>query len=128
MSQQSASLSNWLGYLTRQMGPGVGFFAASGCGFAMSVMVAKSCTPQLVVSDSLVYQFSRSQGVASNVDSAVRDTSWRKIMSTGGTAFWRCEIIDEIRVAESGAPASTFQVARTSFGSSAGVVSVLVLF
>lgn len=114
MSQQRASLWNRLGYLRRQTGPSA---LSPSFDFETSVMVAKGPAPQLVVSASLEYQCSRSQGVASNVDRAVRETSWRKITLTRGAEAWRCDMIDEIRVAESGAPASTFHVARTSFES-----------
>lgn len=61
--QQRASLSKRLGYLTRQIGPRVGMWLAAELGLLnreldTSVMLAKNCLPQLVVSASLEYQCS----------------------------------------------------------------------
>lgn len=92
-SQQSASRSYRLGYLTRHIAPSVAFpgtpppspppLAWLNRDLDTSTMVANDCFPQLVVvsAASLEYQPSRIHGSRSTEARAGRDTSWKNITS-----------------------------------------------
>lgn len=123
MSQQRASRPKRLGYLILQTGPSAASPAVRRASpnrdFDRSVMLAKDCSSQLVVSASLEYQESRSHGVANNSERAARDTSWRKTISAAGTRLWMREMRAEMRASGTGEKASTFHVTRTSLDSRA---------
>jgi hypothetical protein len=80
-------------------------------------MLAKDCIPRLIVSASLEYLRSRSQGVANRAEREGRDTSWKKIISAAGSRPWIYETIADIRAPGIGEVASTFHVTRTSLES-----------
>lgn len=115
ISQQSVSLSNRLGYLTRQIGPIVAVCLAAELGlqnrdFDTSVILTKACLPQFAMSSSLEYQYSRIHGVSNIIHSAGWDTSCRKMMSGDVDRFWTCERMAEIRASGAEELESIFHV------------------